>query len=113
MFANVSLAKLAWRNVLRNRRRSVITILSIAIGLAALTFLWAFIDGMNSEMVENTTRYLASDVQVHVKGYHDDPSLDLAISQAAPVVQAIDRDPDVAAAAIRMERTSTTSLRIS
>ena len=29
------LAKLAWRNVLRNRRRSAITILSIAVGLAA------------------------------------------------------------------------------
>ena len=35
------LAKLAWRNVLRNRRRSAITVLSIAVGLAALTFIWA------------------------------------------------------------------------
>lgn len=31
---------LAARNVMRNRRRSVITVLSIAVGLAALTFLW-------------------------------------------------------------------------
>ena len=30
----------AARNVMRNRRRSVITVLSIAVGLAALTFLW-------------------------------------------------------------------------
>jgi ABC-type lipoprotein release transport system permease subunit len=103
MDAKPMLVRLAWRNVLRNRRRSIITMLSIAIGLAALTFLWGFIDGMNSEMVENTTRYLAGDAQVHVKGYHDDPSLDLAIADAAPVAQAIGHDPDVAASATRME----------
>ena len=58
---------LAARNVMRNRRRSVITVLSIAVGLAALTFLWGFIDGMNRQMINNTTRYFAADVQVHLK----------------------------------------------
>ena len=94
---------LAWRNVRRTLRRSIITVLSIAVGLAALTFLWAFLDGMNSEMVENTTRYFAGDAQVHLGGYHDDPKLDLTIPEAAPVVQEIRHDPDVAAAAVRLE----------
>jgi putative ABC transport system permease protein len=95
--------RLAWRNVLRNRRRSATTIASIAIGLAALTFMWGFIDGMNRQMVDNTTRYLAGDVQVHLKGYHDDPTLDLAIPEAAPVLQAVRGDPAVAAASVRLE----------
>ena len=106
MFAPPSapmLVALAWRNVRRNRRRSAITILAITIGLAALTFLWAFLDGMNSEMVENTTRYFAGDAQVHLGGYHADPTLDLTISDAAPVVQAISHDPDIAAATVRLE----------
>ena len=104
MFARAApMLALAWRNVRRNRRRSAITILAITIGLAALTFLWAFLDGMNSEMVENTTRYFAGDVQVHLGGYHADPTLDLTIAEAAPVVQAVARDPDVAAAAVRLE----------
>ena len=76
---------LAVRNVMRNCRRSVITVLSIAVGLAALTFLWGFIDGMNRQMINNTTRYFAADAQVHLKGYHDDPSLDRAIA-AKPVI---------------------------
>lgn len=97
------LPRLAWRNVLRNRRRSVITILAIAVGLAALTFLWGVIDGQNGAMIENSTRYFASDVQVHLKGYHDDPSLDLTITRTAPVVEAIARIPDVGAAAVRLE----------
>ena len=97
------LLALAWRNVRRNRRRSLITVLSIAVGLAALTFLWAFIDGGNGQMVENTTRYLAGDAQVHLRGYHEDPKLDLAIPEADPVVRSSRADPAVAAAAVRLE----------
>lgn len=97
------LARLAWRNVRRNPRRSAITVASIAIGLAALTFVWAFIDGMNQQMIENSTRFLAGDMQVHVKGYHDDPTLDLTMEDALPVLATVRADPNVEAATVRME----------
>jgi ABC-type lipoprotein release transport system permease subunit len=97
------LLALAWRNVLRNRRRSVITAASVAIGVAAMTFLWGFIDGMNRQMVENSTRFFAGDVQIHLKGYHDDPSLDLAIAEAAPALRSVRDHPEVAAASVRLE----------
>lgn len=96
---------LAVRNILRNRRRSIITVLSIAVGLAALTFLWGFVDGMNRQMVNNTTRYFAADVQVHLKGYHDDPSLDRAIDSGNRILDAVAADPAVAAATPRLETT--------
>ena len=98
-----TLAGLAWRNVRRNRRRSIITMLSISLGLAALTFLWGVMDGQNKTMIENTTRYLAGDVQVHVRGYHDDPGPDLAMSEGSPVASRIARDPDIAASTVRLE----------
>ena len=97
------LFSLAWRNVLRNRRRSAITVSSIAIGLAAMTFLWGMIDGINRQMVENTTRYFAGDAQIHLKGYHDDPSFDLAMPDAAGVLRAAREHPGVAAASLRLE----------
>ena len=97
--------QLAVRNVLRNRRRSVITVLSIAVGLAALTFLWGFVDGMNRQMVNNTTRYFTADVQVHLKGYHDDPSLDRAIEAGSRVLDTVSADPAVTAATARLEAT--------
>lgn len=96
---------LAVRNVMRNRRRSVITVLSIAVGLAALTFLWGFIDGMNRQMINNTTRYFAADAQVHLKGYHDDPSLDRAIEAGVRVLETVRADPAVGAATVRLETT--------
>lgn len=97
------LLALAWRNVLRNRRRSAITLSSIAIGLAAMTFLWGMIDGINRQMVENTTRYFAGDVQIHLKGYHDDPTLDRAMQDAAQLLDGVRKDPQVAAASLRLE----------
>ena len=97
------LIALAWRNVLRNRRRSTITVSSIASGLAAMTFLWGFTDDMNRQMVENTTRYFAGDAQIHLKGYHDDPTLDLTMQDAAAVLRAVREHPKVAAATLRLE----------
>ena len=97
------LLQLAWRNVTRNRRRSAITVLSIAIGLAAMTFLWGFIDGMNRQMIENSTRYFSGDMQIHLKGYHDDPTLDLTIADADPVLRAVRAQREVAAASVRLE----------
>lgn len=76
-------ARLALRNVLRNARRSAITVLAIAIGLAALLFLWAFIDGVNEQMIDNSTRYLAGHLQVHRAGYHDAQTIDLTLGDAA------------------------------
>lgn len=97
------LANIAWRNVLRNRRRSAITVLSIAVGLAALTFIWAFIDGMNAQMIRNSTRFLAGDIQLHLRGYHDDPTLDLTMADVLPVLTAARADRNVEAAAVRLE----------
>ncbi|HEX8009405.1 MAG TPA: ABC transporter permease [Casimicrobiaceae bacterium] len=97
------LIALAWRNVLRNRRRSAIAVSSIVIGVAAMTFLWGFSDGTNRQIVDNTTRYFAGDAEIHLKGYHDDPTLDLTIEDAAPALSAARADPGVAAASLRLE----------
>ena len=96
---------LAARNVLRNRRRSLITVVSIAVGLAALTFMWAFVDGMNRQMVDNSTRYFSGDVQVHRQGYHDDPSLDRAIDDGTQLLRQVSVDPAVRSATLRLETT--------
>jgi hypothetical protein len=56
-------------------------------------------------MVNNTTRYFAADAQVHLKGYHDDPSLDRAIEAGARVLEQVRAEQAVAAATVRLETT--------
>ncbi|MBI3284627.1 MAG: ABC transporter permease [Burkholderiales bacterium] len=95
--------KLAWRNVLRNPRRSLLSILAIAIGLTALSFLWSFIEGVNDQMIENSTRYLAGHLQVHRSGYHDNQTLDRLMDDAGSVHAALAGKPGVHAVAERLE----------
>lgn len=95
--------RLAWRNVRRNPRRSAITVAAIAVGLAALIFIWGFVDGVNEQMIENSTRYLAGHIQVHLKGYHDEQTLELTLPDTMPMLARIGRQSGVVAAARRFE----------
>lgn len=67
--------KIAWRNIVRNYRRSIITLLAIGVGISGVIFLVAFFDGMSSQMVDNSTRLFSGDIQIHTKGFYDDPTL--------------------------------------
>lgn len=95
--------KLAARGLLRNRRRSLITVAAVAIGLAGLVFLWGYIDGINRQMIANITSYLTGHVQVHQKGYHDDPKLDFAFDGPEGIAARLRAQPGVAAVAPRIE----------
>lgn len=95
--------KLATRGLARNRRRSLITVAAVAIGLAGLVFLWGYIDGINRQMIANITSYLTGHVQVHQKGYHDDPTLDLAFDGPEGIAARVSAQPGVAAVAPRIE----------
>jgi len=76
----MKLLHLAWRNVLRNTRRSINTIAAITVGLAALIFVWGFIDGMNEQTIENSTSYLTGHVKIHRSGFHEDKALYLSMA---------------------------------
>jgi len=95
--------KIAARGLTRNPRRSLITLAAISVGLAGLLFLWAYIGGINQQMVANVTGYLTGHLQLHRRGYHDDPELGEAFLLQDPrLVEAL-RDPRIAAAAPRIE----------
>lgn len=96
-------AKLALRGLARNRRRSAITLAAVTIGLAGLVFLWAYVEGVNRQMIGNITSYLTGHVQLHVRGYHDDPTLDLAFDESSRLSSLLKAQSSIAAAAPRVE----------
>lgn len=95
--------KLALRALVRNRRRSLVTLLAIAVGLAGLVFLWGYVSGINRQMIGNITSYLTGHVQVHQQGYHDDPTLDLAFAEPDELIARLAAASAVAAIAPRVE----------
>ncbi len=73
------LVKLAWRNIFRNKRRTIIAATAIGIGLAALIFLDALMIGMADNMVRTATASFLGDAQIHRAGFRDVQEVSLTI----------------------------------
>ena len=70
-----AMSKLAWRNLWRNYRRTLIMLLAIALGAWAMIFMTALLRGMVDDMVRQGISALPGHVQVHAWAYRDDPSV--------------------------------------
>lgn len=73
---------LAWRNLWRNHRRTIIMVAAISVGVWAMIFMTALMRGMVNEMVRDGIGALPGTVQVHHPDYRDDPSVINSISLA-------------------------------
>ena len=72
-FAIISM--LAWRNLWRNHRRTIVMVSAITIGVWAMIFMTALMRGMVNDMVRDGIRTLPGHVQVHHPDFRDDPSV--------------------------------------
>jgi ABC-type lipoprotein release transport system permease subunit len=69
------LVTLAWRNLWRNYRRTLIMLAAIVLGVWAMILFSALMRGMLDEMVAGGLRVLPGEVQIHHPQYRDDPSV--------------------------------------
>ncbi len=97
------LFKLAFLNIGRNPRRSVITVLAVGVGLAALIFLWGFADGTSNQMRENVISLLTGHLQVHSKGFESNLSVENTIMNREEVISVIKDNKSVATFAERVK----------
>ncbi len=99
--------QLAWRNLGRNRRRSVITAAGLAVGYFSVVAMIGWFNGLTADMITNGTAIVTGQLQVHSAKYLPDRSVYETIggSDPAAVVSLLDRvtaDPAVTAAAPRV-----------
>ena len=73
------LVKLAWRNIFRNKRRTLIAATAIGIGLTALIFVDAFTIGMEKTIIRTATASFLGDAQIHREGFRDEQEASLTI----------------------------------
>ena len=73
---------LAWRNLWRSYRRTLIMLGAISVGTWAMIFMTALMRGMVDDMIKEGIRNLPGHVQIHHPEYRDDPSI--VNSLAAP-----------------------------
>ena len=96
--------RLAWRNIWRHRRRTIIIVVAMGLGLAFMMFYDGLMDGFNQAIYGNAIRVLGGNIQIHAAGYREkvdtNPLLPLANDSA--VVKAALSDPTVITAARRI-----------
>lgn len=63
------LLRMAWRNVTRNRRRSFLAGLSMAVGTGFILFLSGFANGFIESVIKNTADTTIGAIQIHHAGF--------------------------------------------
>ena len=96
--------KIAWRNMWRNWRRTVIASIAIILSMILLIFFQAFMDGMDQSIYGNTVRLYGGNVLIHAPGYREKstrlPMLPVADVEA--VLTAVRTQPNVLVASRRI-----------
>jgi len=91
-----AMTRLAWRNLWRNHRRTLIMLLAIAIGVWAMIFMTALMRGMVDEMVKDGIESLPGYVQIHHPEFRDDPSIENSMQAPSPELLTALANPAVA-----------------
>jgi ABC-type lipoprotein release transport system permease subunit len=98
------LLRIAWRNIWRNKRRTLIALIAISLGLVFLAFMDGAIAGFQQTIFGNAVKLQGGNIQVHAPGYKEKakrmPLLPLTDSER--VVQVALAQPKVVAASKRI-----------
>ena len=94
---------LAWRNLWRNYRRTLIMLMAIVIGVWAMIFMTAMMRGMVDDMIESGIRNLPGHVQIHHPLFRDDPNIVNSIVEPGKSLQQQLENPVVKSWASRLK----------
>ncbi len=86
----MNLLRMAWRNVWRNQRRSLVTIAAIALALTVELLYSGLVVGYVQGMERDVVDLELGDVQIHAEGYRERPSLYTKIEAPEPLLAALD-----------------------
>jgi ABC-type lipoprotein release transport system permease subunit len=80
--------RIGWRNIWRNGKRTWITVVAIALNTAILIASYGLMQGMMVDMINNATRMVVGDAQVHAPGYRLDQSMYKSIAEPKKIMDA-------------------------
>ena len=96
--------RLAWRNIWRHKRRTIIIVLAMSLTLALMMWYDGLMNGFTDAIYGNAVKILGGNVQVHAEGYraeaNSNPLFPLADPQA--VINAAEANPLTLAATQRI-----------
>ena len=97
------LIKLAWRNIWRNKKRSLITITAILIAVFLAIIMRSMQLGMYDNMIQNVVGSYSGHVQIHNEGYWDEQTIDNAFADNDSLNQTLENREDVSVVTKRIQ----------
>lgn len=96
--------RLAWRNLWRHRRRTVIVVLSIGLTMAMMMMYDGIMAGFNDAIYTSAIKILGGNIQVHAEGYRNqaDSLPLLALQNDQAIISAAQAQPQVVTATRRI-----------
>ena len=91
----LTLIKISWRNVWRNKLRSFVVIISVIFGLLGGIIIIAMSYGLNEERMNNAVETYLSHIQIHNKSFSEEYNIKYTIDNLEGIENAINNDSRV------------------
>ncbi len=88
---------MAWRNIWRNPRRSILTMTAIAFATLLLVFMLSFQFGSYDTMINSAVKIHTGHLQVQAGGYQDKKRMRLAVPDPGAIGTILEATPDIEA----------------
>jgi len=94
---------LSWKNIWRNKVRSLVVITAMTIGIFGGLFTWALTLGMTERRVKEALSNEVAHIQIHDPGFIEDPEIGLTLPDPEGMVRFAETQPGVRAATARLK----------
>ena len=98
-----TLLKIAWRNIWRNTTRSLVVVISLAIGIWATVIILAVSDSLHMEALKDGIEYKYGHIQIQNPDFIKNEKLTITIPNGERILKEIRTDDEVKAATARTE----------
>ncbi len=95
--------KMAWRNLWRNKRRTMITVMSIFFGVVMSSMMGAMQEGIYSSMIDNVVKTYSGHVQIQHPDYNENKTINNVFDQSKGLVDSVRNIEHVEAAVPRLK----------
>jgi len=98
-----TIVKMAWRNIWRNKRRTILTMFSIFLAMLLSLFTRSMQKGSYGNMISNMVKISTGYIQIHKKGYWKNKSINKTFEFNQLMIEKILTDKNITAALPRIE----------